>query len=332
MYGVYSDIILAAQRALADFDGVERLLEYPEIQADKAYYLSLLSEYNAQKSIKDKMDGLVAALDEQEELSRLLSVAEDERERDGIYAEISACRLKAMALAEGLSDALGLKHVVERAYARLKMTARSAKFGEQLFAQMSDYLISVGARVEERRRGEKDGYVSEISFVAEGEDVFARLKPLRGAHKVFVPNAKSEELCFAVTPAAETPKISENDVKIDLFHSSGAGGQNVNKVETAVRATHIPTGISVVCQDERSQLKNKRRAIETLQKRLTDMSEAAEKRRIEGDIYAQFCEKNTPISFDYAGSTMTDARLKSVKNVPFPLADFPSYINGLIAL
>ena len=128
------------------------------------------------------------------------------------------------------------------------------------------------------------------------------------------------------------PKVDERDLKIDVFHSSGAGGQHINKVETAIRVTHLPTGISVVCQDERSQLKNKKRALENIEKKLR--SEQSEKRRIEADIYAQHSQRNTAISFDGASNTMSDTRLKAFAKVSFPLTiqQFTQYINGLMAL
>ncbi|MDE7158518.1 MAG: hypothetical protein K2N74_02990 [Clostridiales bacterium] len=173
-----------------------------------------------------------------------------------------------------------------------------------------------------------------MSFVAEGADAITRLSPLIGAHKVYTAQAKSEELCFAVTPSAAVEELDENDLKIDVFHSQGAGGQNVNKVETAIRITHLPTGLVVVCQDERSQLKNKKRALETIAKRLKERSVQAEKERIEADVSAQFSKKNTPISFDAGNNTFTDTRLKGFIKIPFPFDEtqFTSYINGLIAL
>ena len=196
-------------------------------------------------------------------------------------------------------------------------------------------LTAHGAKIEEEKTVcAKGGYVQEISFIAQGADVITRLSPLTGAHKVYIAQAKSEELCFAVTPAATVEKLNESDLKIDVFHSSGAGGQNINKVETAVRVTHLPTGLVVVCQDERSQLKNKKRALENIEKKLKERGVQAEKKRIEADINAQHSQKNTPISFDAASNTLTDTRLKAFTKIPFPLDEgqFTSYINGLIAL
>ena len=335
MYGIYGDIIGAAERALACFDETQELLEYPEVQADKGYYLSVLSKYNELKVIKDRLSSLISALKEEEEISALLAESSSSEERAAIYEELSALKRNASQISALLSDALGCKHVDERAYCRFRLKKVSSKFGVALFGLIKSDLKSRGAKIEEEEMvTSKDGYVQEISFTVEGADVITRLSPLAGAHKVYIAQAKSEELCFAVTPAARAERIDERDLKIDVFHSSGAGGQNVNKVETAIRVTHLPTGLSVVCQDERSQLKNKKRALETIEKRLKERNEQSEKGRIEADINLQYAKKNTPISFDAASNTLTDTRLKAFLKVAFPLSDgqFTSYINGLIAL
>ena len=333
MYGIYGDIIDAAKKALEPFEETGELLEYPEVQADKAYFLSVLSKYNELKYINDKLTALKIALNGERELSALLTEAKGQDERDEIYEEISTCKRTASSIAVALSDALGCRHIQERAYCKFKFTALSAKFGAHLYELIKEDLLSRGAKIEDEKSAyAKEGYLQEISFTAEGEDIITRLSPLTGAHKVYIAGAKSEELCFAVTPAPEAVTLSESDLKIDVFHSSGAGGQNINKVETAVRVTHIPTGLVVVCQDERSQLKNKRRALATIQTRLKERGEQAEKKRIDADICAQYRKKNTPISFDSASNTLTDTRLKAFNKIPFPFDNFSTYLNGLIAL
>lgn len=331
MYGIYGDIIAAAERAAEPFKETQELLEYPEVQADKAYYLSVLSQYNRLKMLSDYVSALKGALADVDALESMVAESADDAERDELYVEITALRRKASDCAAALADAIGRKHITQRAFCCFRQTPLSSKFAEQLCLQICDYLVRSGAKTEDiKRRYDKGGALTEISFFAEGEDILTRLAPLTGAHKVFIPDAKSEELCFAVTEAARAEEISDKDIKIDLFHSGGAGGQNVNKVETAVRATHIPTGLTAVCQDERSQLKNKRRAIDTLKSRLREMRESEEKRRMDADINRQFHTRNTPISFDTATSTMTDKRLKNFRQ-PFPLNDFAAYINGLIS-
>lgn len=333
MCKIYGDILDAANRATQAFEETEALLEYPEVQADKAYYVSVLSRYNELKFVKDKADALQKAILDEREATALLSERLSDEDREAVYGEISALKREQYVLAGALSDALGLKHAAQRAYCKFLFSAKASDLGVKFCAQIKEYLRFVGAKIEgEQCAKAKEGYVRSISFFVEGEDVLTRLSLLAGAHKAYVFNAKSEEVCFAVAPASQEEKISEKDVKINLFHSGGAGGQNVNKVETAVRVTHIPTGTVVVCQDERSQLANKKRALETLEKRLEDMWETAEKRRIDADVAAQFCKKNTPISFDLDASTMTDSRLKNFVAAAFPLKDFAAYMNGLLAL
>lgn len=335
MYGIYDDIICSAERALDSFEETKELLEYPEVQADKAYYLSILSKYNNLKIIKDKHSALISALEEEIAVSDMLSDAKSDEERAVIYEEISSLKRTVSKISSSLSDALGCKHANERAYCRFKFKEVSSKFGVALFALIKSDLLSRGAKIEEESIvTAKGGYAQEISFVAEGADVITRLIPLSGAHKVYTSQSNSQELRFAVTPSAKIEKLDESQLKIDVFHSSGAGGQNVNKVETAIRVTHLPTGLCVVCQDERSQLKNKKRALATIEKKLKERSEQAEKKRMEADICAQYSQKNTPISFDASSNTMCDTRLKAFSKIPFPLdnGQFSQYINGLIAL
>ena len=335
MYGIYGDIIGAAERALDSFDETKELLEYPEVQADKAYYLSVLSKYNDLKFLKDKLTELKSTLNEEKAFFALLTDAASDEERAYVYEEISSLKKKASHLSAELAAALGCKNAEERAYCRFKLKEGSSKFGVALFELIKADLTAHGAKIEDEKTATaKGGFVQEISFIAEGADVITRLSPLVGAHKVYIAQAKSEELCFAVTPAPTVEKLNESDLKIDVFHSHGAGGQNINKVETAVRVTHLPTGLVVVCQDERSQLKNKKRALENIEKKLKEKNEQAEKKRMEADINAQHSKKNTPISFDAATNTFTDVRLKAFNKIPFPFdgGQFTAYINGLIAL
>ncbi|MCH5155765.1 MAG: hypothetical protein J1F69_04085 [Clostridiales bacterium] len=333
MYGIYGDIITAAEKATEAFSETEELLEYPEVQADKAYYLSVLSKYNKLKLINDKLNALKELLNSERGISELLTETKSDEEREIIYEEIASLKRGASKLSTEIANEIGCKHIKERVYCRFKFTAASSKFGVPFFSLIKEYLLFRGAKIyDEKTEYVSKGVLREASFVAEGEDIITRLSPLTGAHKVYLSGGKSEELCFAVTLAAETEKISEDDLKIDVFRSSGAGGQHINKTDSAVRITHIPTGLVVTCQDERSQLANKKRALEQMEKRLLGNKERSEKKRMEADIYVQYRKKNTPISFDYSNSTMTDTRLKAFMNIAFPFSDFSSYIDGLMVL
>lgn len=173
------------------------------------------------------------------------------------------------------------------------------------------------------------GGLKEVVFEVHGVGAYSRLKYESGVHRVQrVPATEAQgrihtsTATVAVLPEADDVEVQVNeaDLKIDKFHSGGAGGQNVNKVETAIRITHKPTGIVVVCQDERSQLKNRMRAMAVLRARLLDLKQSEQAEEIAGARKLQVgsAERSEKIrTFNFPQDRLTDHRVGlTVHNLP----------------
>ena len=173
------------------------------------------------------------------------------------------------------------------------------------------------------------GGLKEIVFEVHGSGAYSRLKYESGVHRVQrVPATEAQgrihtsTATVAVLPEAEEVEVdvNESELRIDIFHSGGAGGQNVNKVATAVRLTHLPTGIVVVCQDERSQLKNRTKAMAVLRARLLDQKQSAQAEEIAGARKQQVGtgERSEKIrTYNFPQDRLTDHRIGlTVHNLP----------------
>ena len=170
-------------------------------------------------------------------------------------------------------------------------------FAADLFRMYSRYAQSQGWQIEviDSNQSEIGGF-KELIFEVKGKGAFSRLKQEQGVHRVQrVPVTEASgrihtsTATVAVLPEAEDIElhIKPDDLKIEFFHSRGAGGQNVNKVTTAVRITHAPTGIVATCQDERSQLRNRTKAMAVLRARLLNLEQQNQSRSIEKERRTQ---------------------------------------------
>ena len=210
-------------------------------------------------------------------------------------------------------------------------------FAADLFRMYTMYVESRGWRLEVVNANETElGGIKEIEFMVEGEGAWSRLKFESGTHRVQrVPVTESSgriqtsAATVAVLPEAEEVEftIDPKDLQIDTFRSSGAGGQHVNKTESAIRITHLPTGVVVECQDERSQYKNKDRAMKILRSKLYEAEQERQNAAIAAQRRSQVGsgDRSERIrTYNFPQGRVTDHRLTGdVKNF-----NIDSVING----
>lgn len=207
-------------------------------------------------------------------------------------------------------------------------------FAADLFRMYQRYALRHGLTVEMMdSNGTEQGGFKEIIFEVNGSEAYRLLKHEGGVHRVQrVPVTEAQgrihtsTATVAVLPEVEEHEfeINPNELRIDIFHSGGAGGQNVNKVATAVRIVHIPTGIMSVCQDERSQFKNKTKAMKVMRSRLLELELREQKEVITAARRSQVGsgERSEKVrTYNFAQDRMTDHRVNmSVHGLPEILA------------
>ncbi len=211
----------------------------------------------------------------------------------------------------------------------------AALFAGVLYRMYSMYSAQAGYKCEIIGANETElGGFKEVSFMIEGEGAFSRLKFESGVHRVQrVPETEAQgrihtsTVTVAVLPEAEEVEveINQSDLKIETIKSSGAGGQHVNKTESAVRLIHIPTGIVIECQDERSQFKNRDKAMKLLRTKLYDMKQTEQNERIASERRSQVGsgDRSERIrTYNYPQGRVTDHR------IGLTLYSLENFLNG----
>lgn len=304
----------------------QRLYE-PSVAANPDEFQKVIKELKSIEEIVLTYRDYKSAVESEKESLEILGETSDPELKELAQAELDEAKASIETLSEKLKILLLPKDPNDERNVIVEIRGgaggeESALFSAVLFRMYSMYAEKRGYKVEVINANETElGGYKEISFMIEGDGAYSRFKYESGVHRVQrVPETESQgrvhtsTTTVAVLPEAEDVEleIDPSDLKIDTFRSSGAGGQHINKTSSAIRITHIPTGTVVECQDERSQYKNKDKALKVLKSRLLKEKQDKQASEIAADRKSQVGtgDRSERIrTYNYPQGRLTDHRI-----------------------
>ena len=283
-------------------DELSVLINDPDIISNQEKWRSLMKEYSTVTPIAEKYNDYKNTKKAIDDALEMLGDNPDDDFRALLKEELSENKERLATIEEELKILLIPKDPNDDKNVIIEIRGgaggdEAALFAGSLFRMYTKYAEKKGWKVELMNASENDlGGFKEVSFMISGYGAYSRLKYESGVHRVQrVPETESggrihtSTVTVAVLPEADEVdvQLDMNDVRIDVFRASGNGGQCVNTTDSAVRVTHIPTGIVVSCQDEKSQLKNKNKALKVLYARIYDMELKRHNEEIAGERKSQ---------------------------------------------
>lgn len=317
------------------FEEVGQLIVQPDAMSDMKVYSKLNKEYKDLEKIVQVYDEYQNVLDNIESSKEILKNEKDEEFREMAKMELEELTPKQESLEEELKVMLIPKDPDDHKDVIMEIRAgaggdEAGIFAGDLYRMYDRFIERKGWRKELISLNEaSSGGFKEIVFGVSGEDVYGSLKYESGVHRVQrVPVTESQgRVHTSAASVAVLPEVDDVDVELDMkdvkkdtYRSSGAGGQHVNKTESAVRLTHIPTGIVVECQDGRSQHKNYDKALQVLRSRLYEQELKKQQDEIAGarkSLVGSADRSDKIRTYNYPQGRVTDHRIGySVHNLP----------------